>query len=164
MIDIYQVIRLVIIASLLIVCILSIIAVSLIEKKPQQCLGQNPTQADIIANNYYFLFSSSEITFYAVLSSFSTLTLLLAFLVGVNNFKVLSILVAIALLSISAVVLANLVSLSNDPNPQIKNQYAITSGITVPLLYASMIISIIACVGTCAYYGQNFVKDLRHLI
>jgi hypothetical protein len=165
MIDVNEIIRISIISLLFIAFVFSIIAVYNLPKKQQQC-GTNPTASagNAILNAYYYLFTSSELTLLSLESAFSVLSILLCFLVYLNIFRVTSILLAIPLIIVCSLVMANAVSLANDPNKVISSQYDINQGITIPLLYTSMSISIIAGALTLYYYGQHFIKDLRHIV
>jgi hypothetical protein len=165
MVDLNDIIRISIISLLFIAFVFSIVAVYQLPKKQQQC-GSNPTASagNEILNAYYYLFTSSELTLLSLESAFSVLSIFLCFLVYLNNFKVTSIILAVPLIVIASLILANAVSLANDPNPLIKSQYDIKQGVTVPLLYTAMSISIIAGVLILYYYGQNFIKDIRHIV
>jgi hypothetical protein len=108
--------------------------------------------------------TSTEITFFALLSVFGALTMLLCFMVYINNFRVLSLMFALPLLIISSIILANAVSLVGDPNPEIKATYSVDRGVAMPLMYSAMSVSIIACALTGYYYGRHFISNIRNFV
>ena len=112
----------------------------------------------------YYYYSKSELTLISLETACVVIAIILCFLVYINNFKVLSILVGIALLVMASLVMANAVDLSKDQNPAISAKYDISSGIAVPALFGGMSVAIISCVLVFYYYGQNFVKDVRNFI
>jgi hypothetical protein len=128
-----------------------------------------PTNQHPCGNTYqpplfYYFYNKSELTLISLESACAVVSILLCFLVYINNFKVLSILVAVALLIMASLVMANVVQLSKDQNPAIAAKYDISDNISIPIKYISMALAIIACVLVFYYYGQNFVKDIRHFV
>ena len=169
MLDIYDVIRVVIVSFLFIAFILSIVAVYLIPKRLQQCPtlannAQPKTAADLLYSSYFYPFTRDELTLVSLLGSFAVMAFMLSFLVFINNFRITSILFAIPLLVISSIALSTVANLSKDASSEVRSQYDPNTSISVPLLYVAMTIAIVACVLTLYYYGRHFVKDMRHIV
>lgn len=167
------VLRVSIVVLLIIAFTFSIVATFMIPKKLDKCIQQpNPTApktpniADVyaIAANQYYLFTKNELTLISMMAAFGVIASVLCFLVYLNNFRVLSIVVAIGVVVVSSVTLSTIVSLSNDPNPDIAAQYDPNSGITLKLLYVAMGMAILASIITFYYYGRNFVKDMKSFV
>lgn len=168
MLDIYDVIRVVIVSFLFIAFILSIVAVYLIPKRLQQCptlaTAQPKTAADLLYSSYFYPFTRDELTLVSLLGSFAVMAFMLSFLVFINNFRITSILFAIPLLVISSIALSTIANLSKDASSEVRSQYDPNTSISVPLLYVAMTTAIVACVLTLYYYGRHFVKDMRHIV
>jgi hypothetical protein len=168
MLDIYDVVRIVIVSFLFIAFLLSIVAVYLIPKRLQQCPAADnakpKTAADLLYAGYFYPFTRDELTLVSLLGSFAVMAFMLSFLVFINNFRITSILFAIPLLVISSIALSTVANLSKDASSEVRSQYDPNTSISVPLLYVAMSIAIVACVLTLYYYGRHFVKDMRHII
>jgi hypothetical protein len=168
MLDINDLIRIIIIVVLVASFILSIVAVYQIPKRLQTCppIPNAPPQTagDLLLSSYFYPFTRDELTLVSLISAFSVMSFMLAFLVFINNFRVTSLIFAIPLIAVSSIVLSTIANLTKDPSIEIRQQYSPDNSISTPILYASMSATIIACVLTLYYYGRHFVKDLRHVI
>lgn len=156
--DLNQILQMAIVIMLFIAFISVIVSIYTIPT------NQNPCGNTYSPPLFYYYYSKSELTLISLQSACAVVAIVLCFLVYLNNFKVLPILVGIALLVMASLVMANTVALSKDQNPEIAAKYDISSGIAVPTLYAGMSVAIVACVLVFYYYGQNFIKDIRHFV
>lgn len=168
MLDAHEILRIAIIVIL--VCSLAAIIAGVyqIPKRMQTCpaLPNAPPQtaADALLSSYFYPFTRDELSLVSLVSAFCVLAFMLAFLVFVNNFRVTSIIFAIPLLVISAMVLSTAVNLSKDPSAELRQQYDPSTSVAMPLMYAGTAATILASALTLYYYGRHYIKDLRHVL
>ena len=166
--EFYMIIRYIIVFIYFASFVMSVVGILTLNKTQSIC--NSPTtpnklmSASDVTPSMYYKLTSEEVSMFSLVSIISTLSALLCFLLYINTLKVINIIIALILLVINCIVLSQLVNLSNSSNQDIKKQYSMSSGISIILLYVSVILLILAPVGTCVIYGRHFIKTITRII
>jgi hypothetical protein len=163
--EFYMIIRYIIVLIYFASFVMSVVGILTLNKTQSVCnTSTTVISAASVPPSMYYKVTSEEVSMFSLVSIISTLSAILCFLLYINTLKVINIIIALILLVINSIVLSQLVNLSNSSNQEIKKQYSISSGISIILLYVSVILLILATVGTFVIYGRHFIKTITRII